>query len=84
MNMNTIITEEITNTIIREVFEAMTGLIIYKMLTSKEPFDIGLILKTSLMIGLITTVLEKYNPSYSKSVKSGALVTIGGSLIKNS
>jgi|APGre2960657404_1045060.scaffolds.fasta_scaffold00054_47 hypothetical protein len=85
--MDSIITKETLNKYtwyyISEVFEAMIALTIYRMLTVKDHFNFLLILKGSLIIGAITTFLENYNPTYSKSVKSGAMVAIGSNLVKN-
>ena len=85
--MDSLLTKEnltkYTSYYISEVFEAMIALTIYRLLTLKDQFHFLSILKASMIIGAITTFLENYNPNYSKSVKSGAMVAIGSNLVKS-
>lgn len=67
---------------IQEIVEALAAILIYKMLSSKEPLDYLSIFKSSLVIGAITTVLETYDSSYKTSVKNGVLATVGTIMIK--
>lgn len=66
-----------------EVVQAMIALLIYKLLTTKGPLDYYSIFHGSLVIGLITAVIEQFDPSFNRNIKSGALMTIGGNLVKN-
>lgn len=66
-----------------EVIQALVALVIYKYLTSKGPLDYSIVIQGSLVIGAITTVIEQFDPSFNRNVKSGAMMAIGGNLVKN-
>jgi hypothetical protein len=68
---------------IKEVFEAVVALIIYKVITSQDIMkDYKQIVKGSLIIGVVTTLLENYNPEYKRSLKSGLLTSISNAAVK--
>lgn len=66
-----------------EVIQAMIALLIYKLLTTKGSLDYYSIFHGSLVIGGITAVIEQIDPAFNRNIKSGAMMTIGGNLVKN-
>lgn len=68
---------------IGEVIQALVALLIYKYLTAKGALDIQRVVHAGLIIGAITTVIEYFDPSFNRTVKTGAMMSIGSNLVKN-
>src|SRR6478672_873750 len=56
---------------LNEVFEVFISILILVSITPKKDYNIYNIIKTSLSIGLITFLIEIYNPNLKASLKSG-------------
>lgn len=82
MELTKEIVAEYVHKYVQEVFEALVVIVIYKLMTSKEPLDYLLILKSGLVIGVITTILESYDSAYKNSLKNGAVASIGVVMLK--
>lgn len=67
---------------IEECFEALMAIILYTLLTNNK-FNSRRIIKTSLIIGLITFLLEIYKPKFKDNMKSGMVTSLGSSMIKS-
>lgn len=67
---------------VQEVFEALVVIVIYKLMIMNGPLDYFLILKSALVIGIVTTILESYDSGYKNSLKNGAVSTIGVAILK--
>ena len=65
---------------IQEFLEAFIGLIIIYLFTQKE-INYKSLMKTSLILGSITLVLEEYNPNFNSNIKQGMSFTVGASLM---
>jgi hypothetical protein len=68
---------------IGEVLQAFVALVIYKYLTTKGALDLKSVIHGSLVIGMITAIIEYFDPSFNRNIKSGAMMAIGGNLVKN-
>lgn len=67
---------------IEECFEALMAIILYTLLTNNK-IDIQRIIKTSLIIGFLTFLLEIYKPNFKDNMKSGMVASLGSSIIKS-
>lgn len=65
---------------VQEFIEAFIGLFIINVFT-KKPIEYKSLFKTSLLLGLITLILEEYNPAFNSNVKQGMSFSVGASLI---
>ena len=65
---------------LKEVFEVLVSIIIIRIAIEKE-IDIYVVIKESLMIGVLTFLLEFYNPDLKHNVKNGITYTVGTQLI---
>lgn len=72
---------ELISYYLKESLESLSILLLYKFI-SKSNTPVYLLAQTSLLIGLFTTIIEKYNKEYYKNLKSGIIASIGGILIK--
>jgi hypothetical protein len=72
---------ELISYYLKESLESLSILLLYKFI-SKSNTPMYLLAQTSLLIGLFTTIIEKYNKEYYKNLKSGIIASIGGILIK--
>lgn len=68
---------------LNEVFEIFVSMLILVSITPKKEFDIVNITKMSLSIGLITFLIEIYNPNLKSSLKSGIVGSVGNGLVKS-
>jgi hypothetical protein len=66
---------------IQEIAEALIAYSIYIYITNKT-VDLYHNIKIALFIGLITLVLEEYNPAYTKSIKSGVIMSVVSKSLK--
>lgn len=67
---------------LNEVFEVFVSILILVCINPKKEFDIIYITSLSFAIGLITFLIEKYNPNLKTNLKSGMIGSIGTGLIK--
>jgi hypothetical protein len=67
---------------INEVFEIFVAMLILASLTPKKDIDLLTISKLSLVMGLITFLIEIYNPHLKSNLKSGIIGSVGNSVIK--
>ena len=67
---------------INEVLESLIAYSIYSIINEGSRINVNKIIGMSMIIGLITLVLEEYNPIYKNTIKSGILMTIGSTLLK--
>lgn len=67
---------------LEEVFEAFVAVIIYTLLSNNSKFEIKRAIKVSLIVGLITFLLEIYKPEFKDTVKSGMVSSAGSNLVK--
>jgi hypothetical protein len=75
----------LTNLYLNEVLEAFIAYTIYGLLTNSE-LSLQIIIKNvkvALCIGLLTFILENYNPKYKDTVKNGMMSTLGMQMVKN-
>lgn len=82
MELTKEIVVEYVHKYVQEVFEALVVIVIYKLMIMTGPLDYFLILKSALVIGIVTTILESYDSSYKNSLKNGAVSTIGIAILK--
>lgn len=61
---------------IQEVLEAAAGLFVVKIILKKE-FSLEDFLRISLVVGLITLIIEEYNKNYATELKGGIYFTLG-------
>lgn len=66
---------------INEVIEAFLALTIFRLLAGQNA-NLFTNLKISAFIGILTLILEEYNPMYKTSLKNGALVSMISRLLK--
>ena len=59
---------------IQEIIEAFIAYSIYVFIKTKS-IDIYNNIQIALVIGIITLLLEEYNPTYNKAVKTGLIMT---------
>lgn len=66
---------------IQEIAEALIAYSIYSYITNKT-VDLYHNIKIASFIGLITLALEEYNPAYTKSIKSGVIMSVVSKSLK--
>jgi hypothetical protein len=66
---------------LEECFEAFIAFVIYSLLTNNSKFELKKAIKVSLLVGLITFLLETYNPEIKKNIKTGMMGSIGSNLM---
>jgi hypothetical protein len=64
---------------IKEVIEAFVSIIIIRYAMEK-PLHLPTLVQTSLLIGLVTCILEQFNPEFKSSVSQGITFTVGSQL----
>lgn len=67
---------------INEVFEIFVAMVILVSMTPKKDIDLLNISKMAMIIGLITFLIEIYNPHLKSNLKSGIIGSVGNSVIK--
>lgn len=67
---------------LNEVFEVFIAIVILVSITPKKDYNIYNIINTSLSIGLVTFLVEIYNPNLKANLKSGIVGSVGNGLIK--
>ena len=67
---------------IQEILEAYVAYSLFKIIAEK-PIDFVKTFKMSLIIGLITFMLEEYNSDYKNTIKNGIFVNIGTQFVKS-
>lgn len=65
---------------IQEVLEAFVAILIIKIATDKELIYIN-ILKGSVFVGILTLLLEEYNPEFKEQIRQGITFTVGSQLM---
>lgn len=63
-----------------ECLEAMVAILILRLALEKE-INVPLIIKASMLIGLLTFLLEQYNPEFKQSVRQGITFTVGSQIL---
>jgi hypothetical protein len=63
-----------------EFFEAFVSIVLIKVAMEKD-LNMTSIVRGSAIIGLLTFILERYNPQYRSSVRDGITFTIGSQII---
>ena len=71
---------KLINLYIIDVFELVIVLYIFNIITGKSinPLEI---IKTSLLLGIIMTMLNCYNNDLNRAIKMGIMGTIGGKVL---
>lgn len=64
-----------------EFLEALIALTLLSLFKKENTIDIQKNIKLALGIGVITLILEEYNPNFSSNIKSGISYTVGTNLI---
>ena len=64
---------------IHEVIEATIAMFVIYLLTRRK-FEYLHFIRTVLIFGLVTLIVEEYNPEYSSSIKQGVTFSIGSSI----
>lgn len=67
---------------INEVFEAFVSILIIRVAIDK-PIDIHKLLKASLAIGVVTSILENYNHDFQSNIKQGITFSVGAQMISH-
>lgn len=69
---------------IQEICEAFVAYTLFFIVKNKsiKTLDFKSTLYTSLFIGLVTLILEEYEPKYNSNLKTGMVVSIGTAFIK--
>lgn len=65
---------------IQEVLEAFVAILIIKVATDKQLVYIN-ILKGSIFIGILTLLLEEYNPDFKEQIRQGITFTVGSQMM---
>lgn len=66
-----------------ECFEAFVAFVFYTLLTNNAKFDFYRAIRVSLIVGLLTFLLEIYKPDFKANVKSGMVASIGSGMIRS-
>jgi len=67
---------------LEEVFEALVTVTTVNILIDKK-IDFLKIIKGAVVIGIMSSVLDWYNPEYRTSLKSSIVSTVGSTTIKS-
>ena len=67
---------------IQEILEAFIAHSLFRLISDK-PFMFEKTFKMSLIIGVITLILEEYNSNYKNNIKSGIMINIGSQFVKS-
>ena len=65
---------------IQEVFEAFISIMLIRYAMGKD-LPMTALIKASLLIGLVTLLLEEYNPSFKENIVQGITFSVGSNLI---
>ena len=65
---------------IQEVFEAFVSIMLIRYAMGKD-LPITALIKASLIIGLVTLLLEEYNHDFKENIVQGLTFSVGASLI---
>ena len=65
---------------LQEVFEAFVSILILQFAMGKS-IDYSQIVKASFAIGVLTFLLEKYNPDFKSNITQGITFTVGSQIM---
>lgn len=65
---------------IQEVFEAFVSIMLIRYAMGKD-LPMTALIKASLIIGVVTLLLEEYNPSFKENIVQGITFSVGSNLI---
>ena len=65
---------------IQEILEAFVAILIIKVATDKQ-IIYSHILKGSLFVGILTLLLEEYNPEFKEQIRQGITFTVGSQMM---
>lgn len=65
---------------IQEVLEAFVAILIIKIATDKQLL-FNEILKGSIFVGILTLLLEEYNPEFKEQIRQGITFTVGSQVM---
>jgi uncharacterized membrane protein YjjP (DUF1212 family) len=63
-----------------ECFEAFVAISILRLALEK-PFNFPQVIKASLIIGVLTFLLEQYDPDFKQNVRQGITFTVGSQVV---
>ena len=67
---------------LHECFEAFIAIVVIRIAVDKA-FDFGKIIQASMIIGLLTFMLENYNKSLKSNIKQGITFTAGSQIVNS-
>lgn len=67
---------------LQEVLEVLIFYVLYALLTNSTVFDAVKALKISCVVGIVSLLLEEYNPVGKSSLKAGLFTSIGAGAMK--